>query len=367
MSRRHAVVLARSFPVSATSLLASLALTLPLAGCGSGIAGALPSATKTPTIAPSAVKSGPQLGYIWSEKARTLRPVLGIAGSSQLGQSVVPADLYIAAATSANSSLAILQESDGALDLMTLPTGEPVRLSATLAPTAQIRFSPTGNTAIAFVPGSSSVTLLAALSTTPKSSTVAFNAAVSDAAVSDAGTIASAVPQSSGSSVRTISATGAANTAGSVATLGGLSFVGSSDDLLLADATSNTVTLVRNSASAPAATQLPSASLLKTPQGIGATHDGHYAVLANTGNTSIVRVDLTAQTPAQSFPCNCQPALVAQLSGTGVFRVTGADSGPAWMIDASASTPRVLFIPASSSSDTDSASTSKTSKNQCAP
>ena len=52
-----------------------------------------------------------------------------------------------------------------------------------------------------------------------------------------------------------------------------------------------------------------------------------------------MRIDLTAQTAPQSFTCSCQPALVAQLSGTGVFRVTSADSGPAWMVDASASTP----------------------------
>jgi hypothetical protein len=332
----------------ALPVLLGAGILLPLTGCGSGIAGSLATTTAAPTTspAPSAVKTGPQLGYIWSDKNHTLRPVLGLPGSSQLGQSVVPADLYVAASSSAVSNLAILQESDGVLDLMTLPSGDPVRLSATLAPNAQIRFAPSGDNAIAFVSGSSSVTLFTTLGSSPKTQSVSFNSGITEAAVSDTGTVASAVQLSSGTTIRTMSLAGASNTAGSVATLGGLSFIGATDNLLFADAAGNSVTMVRNSTTSPAAAVLQSASLLKSPQGVGATHDGHYAVLANTGNTSIVRVDLTSQTAPQSFSCVCQPAFVAQLSGTGVFRVTSADSGPAWMFDASASTPRVLFIPA---------------------
>ena len=350
MSRRRQIRHARNLLVAVVPVALGASLMASLAGCGSGVAGSLATTTTTaPTTIPSAVKSGPQLGYIWSDKNRTLRPVLGIPGSSQLGESVVAAGLYLTAASSAVSNFAILQESDGVLDLMTLPSGDPVRLSATLAPNAQIRFAPSGDDAIAFVPGASSVTLFTTLGSNPKTQSVAFNSAVAEAAVSDTGTVASAL---SSGSIHAISLTGTANTAGSVATLGGLSFVGTTDNLLFADAASNSVTMVRNSTTAPAATVIPSASLLKSPQGVGATHDGHYAVLSNTGNASIVRVDLTSQTAPQSFTCSCQPALVAQLSGTGVFRVTSADSGPAWMVDASASTPRVLFIPAINSAST---------------
>ena len=319
-------------------------LMLPLVGCGSGIIGsAVPASTPTTTVAPSAVQAGPQLGYIWSDKTQTLRPVLGVAGSSQLGASVVPADLYLTAASSAASNLAILQETDGVLDLMALPSGQPTRLAATLPTGVQIRFSPSGTVAIAFLRGATSVTLLSSLTGTPAATTVAFNAAISEAAVSDNKSVAAAL----GSSIRTLSATGTGNSATTVATLGGLAFNGTTDDLLVADATANSLTLVRNSVTAPALTVIQSANLLKSPQGVGASHDGRWAVLANSGDANIIRVDLTSQTAPQSFPCSCQPALIAQLSGQGVFRVTAADSGPAWMLDASAATPRVLFIPAS--------------------
>ena len=319
-------------------------------GCGSGIIGsAIPAAT--PTASPSAVQSGPQLGYIWSDKTHTLRPVLGVAGSSQLGQSVVSANLYVAAGTSAVSNLAVLQEADGTLDLMSLPSGQPARLGAALAPGAQIRFSPSGLNAVAFVPGSSSALLLSNLATTPQAATLSMAAPLSEAAVSDSKSIAGAFQTGSGVTICTISAAGSVSTAATLASLGGMAFQASSDDLLLADASANSLTLVRNAVTSPSPTLIQSASLLRTPQGLGVSRDGRFAVLANTANTNIVRIDLTAQTTPRSFACDCQPALVAQLAGTSVFRVTPADAGPAWMLDASATNPRMLFIPANKIAD----------------
>ena len=118
-----------------------------LAGCGSSVQSLATPAT-SPVNPPAAVKSGPQLGYIWSDHAHTLRPVLGIPGSTQLGESVVTEGLYTAAAASNLSSLALLQESDGSLDLMTLPSGQPARLSASATPGATLRFAPSGLAAI---------------------------------------------------------------------------------------------------------------------------------------------------------------------------------------------------------------------------
>jgi len=321
------------------------AVILPtLAGCGSGTTGtSLSSPAKTPSQTPSATSLGPQLGYIWSNTAQTLRPVLGVPGSTQLGQSVVSANLYANAAASPISNLAVLQETDGALDLIALPSGTPTRLSAQVAPGAEVRFSPNGANAIAFVPGSTAVALLTSLATTPQAASVTFSAAIAEAAVSDNATIAASLQ---GGAIRTISSTGTANQAGTVATLGGLAFLSGSDDLLFADAAANTATIVRNSSSAPSPSIVPSANLLKSPAGAGVTRDGRYVVIANGGDPSIVRLDLTAQTAPQRLPCACQPALVAPMLGTGIFRLTSADTGPNWIIDASATTPRVLFIPA---------------------
>ena len=324
-------------------------LLVSLAGCGGAIQSLVPPAATSPVSSPAAVKSGPQLGYVWSERARTLRPVLGIAGSAQLGQTLVDGDVYTAGAASNLSGLALLEESDGTLDLMALPGGQPARLNATAAPGASLRFAPSGLAAVAFVPGTNTVTLLTGLPTSPKSATITLGQPISDAAVSDAGSIAAASVAAGSTTVRTVTAAGVTHVAATIGALGGLAFAGSGEDLVVADATANTVTLVHASTSAPSPLLLPDAGLLKTPVALGTSRDGRWAVVANGAEPSVVRIDVTARTAPQRFLCDCQPALVAPLSGTGVFRLTSADSGPAWIFDAAASTPRVLFIPASAS------------------
>jgi hypothetical protein len=63
--------------------LLALAGTCVLAGCG---AGSVPGPGSQ--VISSAVSNGPQLGYLWDAADQTLRPVLGVPGSSQFGQSV---------------------------------------------------------------------------------------------------------------------------------------------------------------------------------------------------------------------------------------------------------------------------------------
>ncbi len=336
-------------PRSSFHTLVAALLLVPLLGCGATIGSLITPPAAGPSNPVAAVKSGPQLGYIWSDAARTLRPVLGIAGSAQLGQSLVAENVYVAAAASNLSGLALLQESDGALDLMALPAGQPVRLAASLTPGATLRFAPSGLCAIAFLPGEKTLTLLTDLLTSPKAVTVALPQSLSDAAASDAGSVAAALPDTAATTVRTISPSGASYLVATVTAMGGITFAGTGENLLVADAAANTLTLVRASTSTPSAALLPSGSFLKSPQGLGASYDGHWAVLTNAADSNIVLVDLTAQLAPQRFSCDCRPSMVAPLSGAGVFRITGADTGPAWIFEAAATTPRVLFIPASPS------------------
>ena len=334
-------------PRSFHSLVAAL-LLVPLVGCGGTIESLITPPAASPSSPVAAVKSGPQLGYIWSDAAHTLRPVLGIAGSAQLGQSLIAENVYVAAAGSNLSGLALLQESDGVLDLMTLPSGQPLRLSASLTPGATLRFAPSGLCAIAFLPGQDTLILLTNLLASPKAATLTLPQPLSDAAVSDAGSVAAALPNTAATDIRTVSPGGTSNLIATVTTLGGITFAGTGESLLVTDAAANTLTLIRASTSAPSATLLRSDSLLKSPQGLGASHDGRWAILANSADPSIVLVDLTAQLAPRRLACDCQPSLVAPLSGAGVFRITKADTCPVWIFDAAATTPRVLFIPASS-------------------
>lgn len=341
---------ARSVSSRLTAVAAALslaaALTAPL-GCGSGTFQSLPASQSA--AAPTASALGPQLGYIWLASDSTLRPILGVAGSSQIGQSLVPAGTYTGAVTSATANLAILQDTEGAFDLMSLPSGSPVSLAVKLPAGAVMRLSPSASSALLYTTGANSASLVTGLPSTPQVSTVKFNGAIVDSAVADSGAVAAEYTQ--GNSVA-LSVTPVSGRSASVASLGaggGLSFLTNRDDLLYADAAANTLTLLRSATSTPSSAQIQTSSLLKSPSAVGVSGSGRWALVVNTSAGSaaqaLVRVDLNALTSV-SVPCNCKPTEAAVLNDEGAFRITNVQSGPNWIIDASPATPRTLFIPA---------------------
>ena len=328
----------KGLAVAAVSALAAVFLT----GCGSGLVTKLPGASGTTTEA-TAVPKGPQLGYLWKADDETLRPVLGIPGASQVGASVVAGETYVAGAGSAASGVGLLVGSDGTVYRMSLPSGSPASLGVTSSGAAQIRFSPSGVAAVVFAAGSQQAVAVTGLTASPAARQIALPAQVADVAVADAGTVAVATAAS-------IEVVGASGTAQPVAALSGpgrVAFVGTSDTLLATDAGANTLWLIRSSSTAPQVVQVASAGMLKSPAGIGGSLDAHWAVVANAGESSVVRVDLTGASAPVKLACGTQPTTVAALAGNGVFRFDElVVATPVWLADITAATPSLRFVPA---------------------
>ena len=322
-------------------LRASLvAACLIAAGCGSGVFTPVPGGPTGPV--PSAVSNGPQLGYVWDAASQTLRPILGVPGSSQVGQPVTVAGAYVFGVASAKSSVALLESADGSLSTMALPAGTATPIAGVkVAAGSVIAFAPSGLNAIAYSTGASSVTLLTGLTSSVQMQTIAAPGALAGAAVSDTAQVA-AVTGSGPYSLNAL--TGGKGVLTAVASYGGMNFLPGGSDLLAADASTGTVDLVRNSASAPAL-QTFSANAIQTPVAVAGSADGHWAVVANGADASVVRLDLTGATTALKIACACQPAELAGFAGNAVFRLTAVSTGPVWMVDASAVTPQTLFIP----------------------
>jgi len=319
------------------TLLALAGMCL-MAGCG---AGSVPGPGSQ--VISSAVSNGPQLGYLWDAADQTLRPVLGTPGSSQFGQSVVAAGLYINGAGSARSGLALLQGADGSLSWMALPNGTPLIVpGASFKGAAQIIFSPSGTDAILFSPGGASVLLVNGLGASAQVQTLSAPTALLSAAVSDMGQVV-AVSGSGPLSVALL--TGNRSSLGSLAGFGGAGFLPGGDDLLLADSGMGVVTLIRRSSTTPASQSFTSASI-QAPVSVAASLDGRWAVVANGGDPSAVRLDLSGVSAPLRIACACQPALLTPLMGNAVFSLTPLTATPNYVVDASAATPRTVFIPA---------------------
>jgi hypothetical protein len=294
----------RIYPFSHTAVAAALSLTGSLfaaLGCGSGSLQSIGSGSGSQsTTVPTASAQGPQLGYLWLDSDRTLRPILGVAGASQIGQSLVPASTYVGAASNAGANIAVLQDTDGSFDLMRLPSGSPESLSIKLPTGAAVRISPSAATALLYTPGTSAATLITNLLSTPQSQTVKFAGPIVDSAVSDTGAVAAEYSQGSSLALSVISASGRAVQLASLGATGGLSFLPGRDDLLFADSAANSATLVRSVTSAPASSLVQTGSLLKSPSALGVSGSGRWALVvnntANSATQTIVRIDLNTLT-----------------------------------------------------------------------
>jgi hypothetical protein len=332
------LAVARSTAFIATSSFAALACTL---GCGSGIQ---PSTAPQGSAVPTASAQGPQLGYLWLDSDRTLRPILGVAGASQIGQSLVPAGTYTGAVTAAAANIAVLQDSDGVFEVMKLPSGKPASLTVKLPAGATIRLSPSATSALLYTPGSSSASLVTGLLSTPQSQAIKLAGSIVDSAVSDSGAIATESAQGSSLALAVTAASGRSVALASLGSAGGLAFLPNRDDLLFADGTANNVTLVRSASSAPTSTPIQT-SLLKSPSALGVSNSGRWVLVVNAATQTLVRIDLSNLSTA-SVVCSCTPTEASVLTDEGAFRVTNVKSGANWVVDASTPAPRTLFIPA---------------------
>ncbi len=332
----------RSAVARLTLCAAALTLTPLLAGCGSSIIAALPSAG---TKSIPGVPAGPILGYVWSASDATLRPMLGVVGSGVIGQSIVPAGAYVTGAATSATDLGLVQDATGALFLLDLPTPTPTRV-ATAPPQAQIIFSPSGTSAIAYTPSASSILLLSNLTTQPttKTLTVPTGTLLASAIVSDADTVLLAT-QSTPARIGTLSSSGQFSQLATTAQFGGMSFVTGAEDALVADAGKNTLTRLHSVSSSPSSQLLASTSL-NQPVAVSASRDGRWAVVANAGDQIVVRVDLKSATANTSLACFCQPAQLASLAGGAAFRVNDLTAGPVWIADLTGAAPKMIFVPA---------------------
>lgn len=304
----------------------------------------LPS-VNTKTTVPG-VPGGAILGYIWSSSGGTLRPLLGVSGSAQVGQSIVASGAYVSGAASLSSGIGLVEDQKGNLFSLNLPSSKATPIATGLPAGSQIVFSPLGANAIVYASGGTSVTLISALSSQPQTTTIALPLGVKllAAIVSDAGTVLVAT-QAAPIAIDILSSGGALVPLGTLAQSGGMSFLPGVENALIADRGKNALSLLENITTALTVQPL-NAQGINLPVAVASSRDSRWAVVANGGDKNILRIDLEKGSAPSIVSCSCQATQLSSLAGSASFRLNDLGSGPLWIADLSGSTPQLFFVPA---------------------
>jgi hypothetical protein len=317
-------------------------ITLIAAGCG---AGNPPSQTGTPlgSASASTVPSGSQLGYVWMNSDATLRPILGVPGGSRLGASAIAARTYATAAASSVAQVALVVDKTGALLLLHLSGGPPIALASGLPSSPSIAFSVAGTSAVAYAPGGNSFWSITGMPAAPLVQQVKLAAPLTEVAVHDSGAVMIAAKTATATTISTWTSLSGTIQIAAIKGFGGMTFLPASSDALIADSITGDMLRVVSALSSGTPQVNAVAHGLKQPYAIGASVDGHWALVAHAGGLS--RLDVTGASPAVLIACACTATQISPLAGTGLFRITEATQAPAWMVDIAAQQPTAYFIP----------------------
>jgi len=332
-------------------------LTLTVLGCG--IAVNPSSSSSGPAQSQSKQSTGPVLGYVWDVPSQSLLPVQGVAGASILGTATVSATSqghsFIASAISGISGRALFLDANGGVFQGSV-TGGPLTKVANISGATSLILSNSGGYAVVTgksADGASIASVISGLPTSPstRNLTLASAASVFGAAASDTGTVALAT--GSGQSEVTIVAFVGPAVGVQVATtqaFGGMQFVPSSDELVVADGGSGALTAIARVNTTPSSSSLSSAGGITAPVALDITSNGRWVVAANH-HGDVLRIDLTGVAATMKVHCSCAPSQVLALNGSAngagtTVRLVTPGGGPLWIVDAGNTSPRVLFIPA---------------------
>ncbi len=320
---------------------------------------ALPPAA-SPAAAEGSV-SGPTLGFFFDQQQRSLRPILGVPGASQIG-AAVPLNVQLTRAEVApGHQYALGVTTDGALVWMDLrgavPQTRPVAVGVTVS---RILISPTGDAAAVYDRGSRQVQFLNGLLASPAAgSTVSVSnlqgVLTAMAVGDDAETLLAATSSAdSDGGLYVVRAGGDVRRVSAVGRVLSMSFLPGQDNALVADHGRSEVLRIDGVGSVAVSAVLASGrDGVSRPVAVQVSSNLSHAVAAQDGSGRLALIPLGGGSP-RFVECNCRPLELTQLRGDSLFRLTSDPSQPLFVLDAgrlaadgATLDPRVLFVPAS--------------------
>jgi hypothetical protein len=299
---------------------------------------------------------GPLLGYMFESDTQSLRPILGIAGASHLGDAMaLGLSLKTAAESPSQDYLLGIDNNTGQAQLVDL-RAEPANSSSLPGANAgadRVVLSPRGSAAALYFRQTRQVQIVTGLPANPQVSNSISLASlpgfVTALAIEDGGQwLLAGVSHDGAGSVYAVSAGGSTSMVASGGQISSLSFGAASDDALVTDYARNEVVLLRDISSGPQALVLASGKDgLSGPVAAAFAADGSRVYVANSGSNQIALLPLQGGVPA-FLACDCRPTQLAALRGGSAFRITGSPGEPVYLLDTAAANPRVVFVASAS-------------------
>jgi hypothetical protein len=298
---------------------------------------------------------GPFLGYA-TDSAGSLRLIRGLPGAASWGDAIQLGDGVSVLALSQQAGVAAASTPEGfrvatLAPLSLADPGLPSGFQASLAV-----FSPTGS---ALAINGQGVTYLARNGAITGSALATGNAGLLAVSGGDE-TLIAGVSQADPHSVFVVDSAGAQRVIPGFNEVTGLTFVGNTDDLAIADSGARQIAIVRNALIGPpqllfgqpgaAVSQAftflgsPSAPFADGQLRIASSANGNLiTILAGDSQAGILYLANNSWLP---FTCDCGDASPDPMRGNAVFAIRRTGSSSFSVLDADGVEPRLLFVPA---------------------
>lgn len=290
----------------------------------------------------------PIAGYVLDRSASSLRPVLGIPGAATLGAPVQSDYSWNAAYVSPAADSFIGVAIDGSTHWFVMSGGAFTEktVAGTMTLPARVVYSPNGTAAALYgsgqaqivtgLPGSPSITATVDLKA-PSQPGQRHIAPV--LAVSDDGQYLLAAGSGS---VQLANANGTVRTVMQAGPSAAVAFAPGTHDAAIA--ARGTGALVIRDIDGSAIQQLLASDgqPFSTVAGIAFSADGSHVFYASASAKAVSVFDLAGG--HNDIACSCAPSQLTPMGAA--FRLTELTKDPLWLLDASASGPRVVFVPA---------------------
>jgi hypothetical protein len=286
---------------------------------------------------------GPMLGWVWDSQKETLRPVLGIAGSSLLGNSLdLGAPVKSAAISGAQEYALVLLGDSRDPALVSFRDSKPSALPLPDVPSgaSRVDLSPHGDSAALSYEDAKKIIILTGLPAAPSvqgNLDLSVEGLPAALALNDGGsTLLATYPD--------LPATLVIDSGGNRWPLPfdpavkALAFFENSRDALLSAA--DGVYLAKNVSDTTELTQV----WISAAAGAVAPFDAKRILVVDTDAQNILKLDLESGENL-AVQCPCAPTSLSRMSGRVVFRLNEVSKGPLWLVEVQDSGLRTVFVP----------------------